>query len=42
MPQRQYNVAGMTFEHHVTDLDDTRLRAAIVEAGYSVADSVAA
>ncbi|MFD8389573.1 heavy-metal-associated domain-containing protein [Streptomyces sp. NPDC059680] len=27
---------------HGTDLDDERLRAAIVEAGYGVADSVAA
>lgn len=27
---------------HGTDLDDARLRAAIIEAGYAVADSVAA
>ncbi|MGW2651676.1 heavy-metal-associated domain-containing protein [Streptomyces sp. NPDC001393] len=27
---------------HGTDLDDERLRAAIVEAGYGIADSIAA
>lgn len=27
---------------HGTDLDDERLRAAIVEAGYDIADSIAA
>lgn len=36
------DVAADSVTVHGTDLDDTRLRAAIVEAGYSVADSVAA
>ncbi|MEV6021793.1 heavy-metal-associated domain-containing protein [Streptomyces sp. NPDC052036] len=69
MPQKQYNVTGMSCEHcaasvreevsevpgvsdvvvdvatnsvtvHGTELDDGRLRAAIVEAGYGVTDPV--
>ncbi|SEF14073.1 Copper chaperone CopZ [Streptomyces sp. 2112.3] len=35
-------LAANTVTVHGTDLDDERLRAAIVEAGYVVADSVAA
>ncbi|MFF7187698.1 heavy-metal-associated domain-containing protein [Streptomyces sp. NPDC008222] len=69
MPQKQYNVTGMSCQHcaasireevsevpgvsdvvvdvatnsvtvHGTELDDGRLRAAIVEAGYGVTDPV--
>ncbi|WP_019074998.1 heavy-metal-associated domain-containing protein [Streptomyces hokutonensis] len=36
------DIAANSVTVHGTDLDDARLRAAIVEAGYSVADSVAA
>ncbi|MEU6328459.1 MULTISPECIES: heavy-metal-associated domain-containing protein [unclassified Streptomyces] len=36
------DLAANTVTVHGTDLDDQRLRAAIVEAGYVVADSVAA
>ncbi|PBC80544.1 Copper chaperone CopZ [Streptomyces sp. 2224.1] len=36
------DLAANTVTVHGTDLDDERLRAAIVEAGYVVADSVAA
>ncbi|GES34606.1 heavy-metal-associated domain-containing protein [Streptomyces angustmyceticus] len=36
------DLAANSVTVHGTDLDDGRLRAAIVEAGYVVADSVAA
>ncbi|MFE1763780.1 heavy-metal-associated domain-containing protein [Streptomyces angustmyceticus] len=36
------DLAANSVTVHGTDLDDARLRAAIVEAGYVVADSVAA
>ncbi|MGI5255819.1 heavy-metal-associated domain-containing protein [Streptomyces angustmyceticus] len=36
------DLAANSVTVHGTDLDDGRLRAAIVEAGYIVADSVAA
>jgi len=35
------DVAGKSVTVHGTDLDDGRLRAAIVEAGYGVAETVA-
>ncbi|MFC8513871.1 heavy-metal-associated domain-containing protein [Streptomyces sp. NPDC057257] len=35
------DVAAKSVTVHGSDLDDTRLRAAIVEAGYSVVDTVA-
>ncbi|MFJ3895404.1 heavy-metal-associated domain-containing protein [Streptomyces sp. NPDC090083] len=36
------DVAAKSVTVHGTDLDDGRLRAAIVEAGYGIADTVAA
>ncbi|MDT0457317.1 heavy-metal-associated domain-containing protein [Streptomyces sp. DSM 41527] len=36
------DLAANSVTVHGADLDDARLRAAIVEAGYAVADSVAA
>ncbi|MCG7206211.1 heavy-metal-associated domain-containing protein [Streptomyces arenae] len=36
------DVAAKSVTVHGTDLDDSRLRAAIVEAGYGVTDTVAA
>ncbi|WP_329259244.1 heavy-metal-associated domain-containing protein [Streptomyces sp. NBC_01478] len=36
------DVAANSVTVHGTDLDDARLRAAVVEAGYTVADPVAA
>lgn len=36
------DLSANTVTVHGTDMDDERLRAAIVEAGYGVADSVAA
>ncbi|WP_046728736.1 heavy-metal-associated domain-containing protein [Streptomyces humi] len=36
------DVAAKSVTVHGTDLDDSRIRAAIVEAGYGVTDTVAA
>ncbi|MGN5379515.1 heavy-metal-associated domain-containing protein [Streptomyces lasalocidi] len=36
------DLAANTVTVHGTDLEDERLRAAIVEAGYGIADSIAA
>ncbi|WP_369390799.1 heavy-metal-associated domain-containing protein [Streptomyces sp. CG1] len=36
------DLAGNAVTVHGTDLEDERLRAAIVEAGYGIADSIAA
>ncbi|MFE9493370.1 heavy-metal-associated domain-containing protein [Streptomyces collinus] len=36
------DLAANTVTVHGTDLDDERLRAAITEAGYGIADSIAA